>query len=663
MNLLVDKIGTFDHLKGGREDNNLELIKYGNQTRRFVNSALKGHLQLGNIRNALQVIQPKQLLEVLQNTGSALGGLGEKTIIEQERPLLAPPRSTEPQAEKKSESDLNGSARATGLLGRMMQLCTQASQQNILANVSFFNALLHGQGVAYLELSAALEKEGMQWANDFDALKAALAQVDVLQKNIISANDVLKNAERYLNGLEVAATQQDPVSTELQMQIDVAKAAVAEAQGNVTTAVANHSHYIKANLNPAMKAESDAKAALAMTQQKAQELVRALPAQQFRAIEGKIKQQDPQAKGLTFLMALLSQLINQSSSEDLKATAELKQKLSEAAAKDAEKKVQEYEEQVRKAEEMQKTMGCVGKILGWAITAVSFTAAAFTGGASLALAAVGLALAVGDEINQAVNGFSFMAKAMEPMMDYIVKPMMEFMAAIYAEILQGFGVDKESAETIGQIMGAIAAAAAMIAGVMVAGSALSKVFGSIMQKIGSDVAEEVSKNVAVQVEKVVAKDITQNVVSDVVKESAKEVSGRVTRQAMQRLMNSTLGQVFKRVSQGMGRSLSIDEHKMAQIATRTQMASTIASMGNTTIQGISSVITAEMLVEAAKSKAHMMKDAAMQDLLNEMMNRAVDTFTHRMETVNSIIKNMSAVAENQAQAGKYITRQMSMVAG
>lgn len=663
MNLLVDKICAFDHLNDGREENNLELIKYGNQTQRFVNSELKEHPQLGNIRNALQVIQPKQLLEVLQNTGSALGGLGEKTIIEQERPLLAPPHSTEPQAAKKSESDLNGSARATGLLGRMMQLCTQASQQNILANVSFFNALLHGQGVAYLELSAALEKEGMQWANDFDALKAAQTQADVLQKKIISANDILKNAQRYLNGLENAATQQDPVSTELQMQIDVAKAAVAEAQGSVTTAVANYSHYIKANLNPAMKAESDAKAALAMTQQKAQELVRALPAQQFRAIEGKVKQQDPQAKGLTFLMALLSQLINQSSSEDLKATAELKQKLSEAAAKDAEKKVQEYEEQVRKAEEMQKTMGCVGKILGWAITAVSFTAAAFTGGASLALAAVGLALAVGDEINQAVNGFSFMAKAMEPMMDYIVKPMMEFMAAIYAEILQGFGVDKESAETIGQIMGAIAAAAAMIAGVMVAGSALSKVFGSIMHKIGSDVAEEVSKNVAVQVEKEVAKDITQNVVSGVVKESAKEVSGRVTRQAMQRLMNSTLGQVFKRVSQGIGRSLSIDEHKMAQVATRTQMASTIASMGNTTIQGISSVITAEMLVEAAKSKAHMMKDAAMQDLLNEMMNRAVDTFTHRMETVNSIIKNMSAVAENQAQAGKYITRQMSTVAG
>ncbi|WP_175648885.1 type III secretion system translocon subunit SctE, partial [Burkholderia pseudomallei] len=61
----------------------------------------------------------------------------------------------------------------------------------------------------------------------------------------------------------------------------------------------------------------------------------------------------------------------------------------------------EYQAQAKKAEEMQKTMGCIGKIVGWVITAVSFAAAAFTGGASLALAAVGLALAVGDEISRA----------------------------------------------------------------------------------------------------------------------------------------------------------------------------------------------------------------------------------------------------------------------
>ncbi len=169
-------------------------------------------------------------------------------------------------------------------------------------------------------------------------------------------------------------------------------------------------------------------------------------------------------------MALISQLIAKSSNADLQATAELKQKLAEASAKDAEKKAKEYEEEVRKAEEMQKTMGCLGKVLGWLITAVSFVAAAFTGGASLALAAVGLALAIGDEINQAVTGNSFIADAMQPIMDAVVKPLMELFGKIFAGILESMGVDKETAEMVGKIMGAIAAAAVLVAGVIVAGS-------------------------------------------------------------------------------------------------------------------------------------------------------------------------------------------------
>ncbi|WP_168415210.1 type III secretion system translocon subunit SctE [Erwinia amylovora] len=672
MNIQVDSYGALEHLTGGHEASDLELKKQRNQAQRLGNSALKEHPQLGNIRSALKIIQPEQLLKVLQHAGSALHGKGGTTTIEQDTPQLALPRSASTEASvkgsvNKSESDLSGTARATELLGKIMQLCSQSSQLNILSNISFFNALFHGQGLTYLELSAALEKEATQWASDFDALKAVQEQANALQQNVSSAQDALNNAQSHLTGLEAAAAQQDPLSPQLQKQIDEAKTAVVAAQANVTTATSTHNHYVSATLNPAIKAESDSKAALASTQQKAQDLVNTLPPQQFKAIEIKAKQEDPQAKSLTFLMALLSQLINQSSSEDLKAAAELKQKLSEAAAKDAEKQAQEYEDQVRKAEEMQKTMGCVGKALGWAITAVSFAAAAFTGGASLALAAVGLALTIGDEINQAVNGFSFMAKAMEPMMDNIVKPMMEFMANIFAEILQGFGVDKESAEMIGQIMGAIASAAVMIAGVMVAGSAMSKVFGSVMQKIGAEVTEEVSKNMAIQVEKEVAKDITQSVVSGVVKEVAEEVSAQTARKVlqtnMQKLMNSTLGQAFKRISQGLGRTFGTDEIKMAQASTRMQMASTAASMGNTTIQTVGSVITADMMVEAAKSKAHMINDAVMQNLLNDIMSRAIETFTHRMETVNSMIKSMSAVAENQAQAGKYITRQMSSVAG
>ncbi|SUG71798.1 pathogenicity island 1 effector protein [Salmonella enterica subsp. enterica] len=55
-----------------------------------------------------------------------------------------------------------------------------------------------------------------------------------------------------------------------------------------------------------------------------------------------------------------------------------------------EKKSAEFQEETRKAEETNRIMGCIGKVLGALLTIVSVVAAVFTGGASLALAAVGL---------------------------------------------------------------------------------------------------------------------------------------------------------------------------------------------------------------------------------------------------------------------------------
>jgi invasin B len=150
---------------------------------------------------------------------------------------------------------------------------------------------------------------------------------------------------------------------------------------------------------------------------------------------------------------------------------------------------------------------------------------------------------------------------------------------------------------------------------------------------------------------------------EVSEEVAKEVTEQATKSTLQRLMDSAVGQVFKRMSQGFGRTLGKSDEQMQLIYNRTQMAVTGAAVVNTSIQVAGSIIVADMMVEAAKTRGELMKSAALQDLLNEMMNRAIDTFTHRMETVNQIVKNISAVADTQLQAGKYITKQMSSVAG
>jgi len=614
MSIRIDTFDYIDSHPAAFDINQQQLKKQSDQAKRFVNPAIKDHPQLDNIKDALQVLQPKQLISVLENTRDAINGQGGSVnLVRQDMPLLAEPSKVA------SDTTMNAASRMLALLGKINQLTSDSSLQNQLIQLKTYNASMAGAEHTYSTLAASLESQSEQWANDSDALKEAKAESGRLEKEAKSAGSDLKNAQSTLAKLEAQAQGQDPVSSELSQQIDDAKKAVMVAQAAVdkTTLILNQ--HTKDVLNPAIKVENNSRQVLDNTLAQSRSVTSAMPVQQQAIIENQRKQNDQQSKSLTFLIALISQLIDQSASNDLKAAAELKNKLSEAAAKDSEKKAQEYEESVRKSEEMQKVMGCIGKVLGWVITAVSFAAAIFTGGASLAFAAIGLALAIGDEISQAVNGVSFMAEAMKPLMEAIVQPMMELLGKAYAQILEAFGVDKSTAQMIGQIMGAIAAAMIMVAAVVVAGSVASKLSSAVAKKVGSNV--------------------------------------------MDKVMNNIVGDVLKRIGQGVGRSVGMQETKIAQVATRTEMVASAATMGNTVIQTAGNIITADMKIDAAKAKAQLLNNMALQDLLNEMLDRAVGAFKNRIESTNAIVKNISSIAENSMQAGQFITRKMSAVAG
>jgi len=614
MDIRIDNLDFIDTHKAAFDINQQQLKKQSEQAKRFSNPAIKDHPQLDSVKGALQVLQPKQLISVLENTRNAISGKGDTiSLARQEMPLLTEPN---PEAGNKT---MDATARMLALLGKINQLTSDSSLQNQLTQLKTFNASMTGVENSYSELATALESQGEQWANDSDALKQAQGESTRLEKEAKSAESDLKNAQSALAKLEAQAHEQNPVSSELTQQIDDARKTVVAAQTAVDKKTQAFNQHTKDSLNPAIKAEQTSRQALDKTLEQSRTLTNSTPVQQQAIIENNRKQNDQQSKSLTFLIALMSQLIDQSASNDLKAAAELKNKLSEAAAKDSEKKAQEYEDSVRKSEEMQKVMGCIGKILGWVITAVSFAAAIFTGGASLAFAAVGLALAVGDEISQAVNGVSFMAQAMKPLMEAIVQPLMELLGSVYAKILESFGVDKSTAQMIGQIMGAIAAAMIMVATVVVAGSVASKLSSVVAKKIGSNV--------------------------------------------MDKAMNNIVGDVLKRIGQGVGRSMGLQEAKIAQVGVRSEMALSAASMGNTAIQTAGNIITADMKVDAAKAKAQLLNNTALQELLNDMLERAVDAFKTRIESTNSIVKNISSIAENNMQAGQYITRKMSTVAG
>ena len=594
--------------------NQKQLKKQSEQVRRFADPNIKGHPQLDNIKSALQVLQPKQLMSILENARDAINGNGAATnFARHDMPLLVEPKSDV------GNSMRDASTSMLGLLIRIDQLISDSSLQNQLTQLNTYNARMAGAETTYLELVSTINDQGEQLENSSIALNQAQGKSAQLEKEVKSAESDLKSKQSTLSKLETQAQGQDPVSSELNQQMEDVKKSVIAAQSTLDTRTHELNQHNRNILNPAIQAEKSARDALDNTLEQSRTLTNTMPIQQQAMIENQRKQNDKQSLSLTSLMLVMSQLIDQSASNDLKAAAELKNKLSEAAAKDSEKKAKEYEDSVRKAEEMQKVMGCIGKILGWVITTVSFAAAIFTGGASLAFATIGLALAMGDEISQAVNGVSFMAEAMKPLMEGIIQPIMEQLGNLFANILESFGIDKSTAQMIGQIMGAIATAIIMVAAVAVSANIAGKLSQFVARRIGSNI--------------------------------------------MDKVMNNVVGDLLKRVGQGLGRSMGMQEEKLAQVGVRTEMALSVANIGNTVAQTTGNIIVADIKVDAAKIKAQLQNNTALQELLQDMLDRAIDAFKTRTESANSIIKNMASITENNMQTGQFIIRKMSAVAG
>lgn len=649
----IDGYSGTHHQLGEFEACQREIKKHSEQMQRLGNTGLRHHVQREPVQQALKLLQPAQLFTVLQNASQALNGAA--ISAEQGGPSDAPRLARDPfthssvepladparqtfarQTMDNADSAIQtASARLLALLGKMAQLSSNATLQNLTHQLRGYNTMMLGFSAHYNELANRLEQQTMQWANAYDALQQAKALAETAQQSVEQAEQALNEAQSCLQALVAqAASEQETtgsVSVGLQARIADAEKTVAQAQETVNTAKSVYNDVLCNRLTPAINAEKQYKAQLQETQQQVQRMTAGLSAPQVSVVETLRNTKHGESKSLAYLMAVIAQLIGESASEDMQASAALKQKLAEAAAKDAEKRGREYEEQVRKAEEMQKTMGCIGKSIGWVITGVSFAAALFTGGASLALAGIGLALALGDEIYQAATGRSYMQEALQPIMENVVQPLIELLSKYYSNILIFIGVDKKTAESYGMIFGAIAASVLLIAGAFVAGKVMSKMAGMLIEKIGANAAAQASKE--------------------------------MMKNMLKKAMDSSVGQFFKRTTGSLGRSTKMSELNILRINEVTRGAYMVGSIGSGIVDTVGAVCVADIQVEAEKSRSRLLSTIALQDILNEMMERMVETFGHRLEGVNAIIENMAMVAENQMKAGQHITRKMGAIAG
>ncbi len=203
---------------------------------------------------------------------------------------------------------------------------------------------------------------------------------------------------------------------------------------------------------------------------------------------------------MMFIITSFIELLGKNSEKTLEANMVFFQELRDSKQVEMKQLAVEYDDEMRKAAELNSTMGCIGKVLGGLITAISVIGAVFTGGASLALAAVGVTLMVADEICKELTGTSFMEEAMKPLMEEVIQPLIAAISQMITGALKSMGVDDQTAQLVGGILGAIVAAVALIA-IMVIGKGAASKFAStavskvIMQAV-KKMLPQVIKNVA-----------------------------------------------------------------------------------------------------------------------------------------------------------------------
>lgn len=316
-------------------------------------------------------------------------------------------------------------------------------------------------------------------------------------------------------------------------------------------------------------------------------------------------------ENLTYLMAMIAQLIDASNGDVTAASAELNQKLSEGAVQNAKTKAHEYEIQVKKAEQVHKAMGVFGKILGWVVAVVGFVCAAFTGGAALVIATAGLGLALGDEIQQDVTGGSFLQSAMKPIMDSVIMPLVKITSQVCTDVFEELGVPKRAAEIIGQILGPIVATVLLIGGVILAGKIGNKMCGNLMGDI------------------------------------------------MKKVMDST---IIKKIQGGVGGMAGMDEFKAAVYAERSKIAFAIGQPVHSAVNSTGEILTSDSMLKAAKIKSALNTNAALQEVLSNLVTMSTEFNTKNMQALNVILQNISATAQSQMQLGSYVSKQIGYVA-
>lgn len=536
-----------------------------------------------------------------------------------------------------STTQLSGAAVVTLAVGRLTKAATNSDLASLQADTALWDSFSIRErlrlDILQGEYDTASQDEQQAQADEKTAeqqVQDAQNSLKQAQQNETQAQKAYNSADKAYNDAVKKGEPQDQLDS-LKSDCDSAKDALNSAQAEVTNA--------QAKLNTADQALTQSKDALSAAKVNADSAHKALTSSindvcaknvQVQAAFTQDNGQLTGAAALTAFMGKLGELGAKASMNELDAKHELFEQQQAASQAEAKKNSDDFEAQQQKAEQMQKTMGCIGKILGAVVAVIGVVAAAFTGGASLALAGIGLALCVADQIDQAVTGNSFIAQAMQPLMDHVLKPLMNLLSDAVTKVLEDCGVSEDKAKLAGSVIGAVLTGAALIAAAVVGGSAVSEMATQLVGAISSQLAE-------------MAETVVGKMISELVDGVAEGMDSALEKSGVKDLM--------AKMSTGMDRlktSIGADTKEGAEkIAVRLKYVAETTSVANAATQTGLGIESGEAQKGAMDALAEMKRALANNQLFSQLMSQAVDTYSQQIKALMQLMQSASAASADQ----------------
>lgn len=410
------------------------------------------------------------LAELASQDATKRNGAFHRSISAKGAPLLREPDAAMLLAADERAAERSGAGFMTWVAASMQQLMARQSMDALHASATSLIQRLMGKEGSANQLSADYQAAS-------EAYDQALAQAAQAADDASEAVATAKAAEEEVGRLQKELGAMSPGSPGYdakQQQLAAATATADELQVKADAAVAR----------------SDAAAASVAQLGAGLQGIR----QEAGKLGARVVQSDDanrtMAARLTELMAMLQQLLGYAREANMQAAVENAVQAMKAQETEMTHLAEERAEELAKAESTSKWLGCIGKIIGWVVTVVSVVAAPFTGGLSMALAGVGLALAVVEE----TTGFSVLGEALQPVIQVIVK-LAQQLTKVFGSLLESMGIP--GADTIAQVMGfiatALAVAAIAIGGFLLAKGAMAKLLPNIVKQVVGEVSKEATR--------------------------------------------------------------------------------------------------------------------------------------------------------------------------